>query len=138
MTRRIAGLGGALPPQQPTRQVRGRRPDSTGFDQALDNLLRQPGAAPTQAPDPAGELKFSAHASRRLESRGVVVDAAEQARLEEAVSALSARGANESLVLTQDAAYVVGVPQRTVITAMSREEAVGQIFTQIDSTYVAT
>lgn len=67
----------------------------------------------------------------------MVVDAAEQARLEDAVDALSAKGANESLVLTNDAAYVVGIPQRTVITAMSRQEAMGQIFTQIDSTFVA-
>ena len=33
-----------------------------------------------------------------------------------------------------DHAFIVGVPKRTVITAMSRIEAVGNIFTQIDST----
>jgi flagellar operon protein len=67
----------------------------------------------------------------------VVVDEAEQARLTQAVDKLMERGAKESLVLTADAAYVVGVPQRTVITAMSRSEALGQIFTQIDSTFVS-
>jgi hypothetical protein len=40
-------------------------------------------------------------------------------------------------VLTGDNAFIVGVPKRTVITVMSREEALGQIFTDLDSTYVA-
>jgi len=137
MTRRLAGLGGIAPPQ-PARPRRAR-PATPGFDQALDNLLRQPGTSkPAASPTEVGELKFSAHATRRLESRGVVLDQAELGRLDEAVKALADRGANESLVLTNDAAYVVGIPQRTVITAMTRSEAVGQIFTQIDSTYVAT
>jgi hypothetical protein len=35
-----------------------------------------------------------------------------------------------------DHAFVVGVPRRTVITAMTRQEAVGSIFTNIDSTLV--
>jgi flagellar operon protein len=65
------------------------------------------------------------------------VNAQDQARLETAVDELSQRGAKESLVLMDDRAYVVGVPKRTVITVMSREEAMGQVFTNIDSTYVS-
>ena len=35
-----------------------------------------------------------------------------------------------------DMAMIVGVPKKTVITAMSRNEAMGNIFTNIDSTLV--
>ena len=49
---------------------------------------------------------------------------------------MNKRGARESLVLMDDMALIVGVPKRTVITAMSRSEAMGNIFTNIDSTLV--
>ena len=49
---------------------------------------------------------------------------------------LARKGARESLVLLEDNAYIVGVPDRRVITVMSRGEAVGNIFTNIDSTLV--
>jgi flagellar operon protein len=52
------------------------------------------------------------------------------------VDRLAQKGAQESLVLMGDHAFIVGVQNRTVITAMSRDEAMGNIFTQIDSTLV--
>ena len=57
-------------------------------------------------------------------------------RLGEGIDQLSKRGAKESLVLMDDMAMIVGVPKKTVITAMSRNEAMGNIFTNIDSTLV--
>jgi flagellar operon protein len=57
-------------------------------------------------------------------------------RLGEGIDQLNQRGAQESLVLMDDMALIVGVPKRTVITAMSRNEAMGNIFTNIDSTLV--
>jgi flagellar operon protein len=85
----------------------------------------------------SSDIVFSKHANNRMMSRGLEVNAQDQARLETAVDELSQRGAKESLVLMDDRAYVVGVPKRTVITVMSREEAMGQVFTNIDSTYVS-
>jgi len=129
VTDRIKGPGAA---QLPPVQRRRARPAQPGFDQALDRLVRD--SRPAIAP--SGELEFSRHALARLESRGVEFDASERERLTQAVDALSERGARESLVLTDNAAYVVGVPKRTVITAMPRSAAMGTIFTNIDSTYV--
>jgi len=40
------------------------------------------------------------------------------------------------LLLVGENAFIVGVERRTVITALSRQEAVGSIFTNIDSTLV--
>ena len=64
------------------------------------------------------------------------VDADQLERLGEGIDQLSKRGAKESLVLMDDMAMIVGVPKKTVITAMSRNEAMGNIFTNIDSTLV--
>lgn len=111
------------------------------FDQSLEALLTpQPANDVKLSPDSgrmSSEVAFSKHATSRLNSRGLNVDAQEQERLKTAVNELSQRGAKESLILLDDRAYVVGVPKRTVITVMSREEAMGQVFTNIDSTYVA-
>jgi flagellar operon protein len=59
------------------------------------------------------------------------------ATLENALDQLDRRGAKESLVLMGDRAFVVGVPNRTVITVVDRSEAMGTVFTNIDSTFVA-
>lgn len=102
------------------------------FGQALDDLLSsQRGQAEPTHTEP---LRFSRHAEARLESRGISLDEAQFERLGQAVDKLDKRGAKESLVVMDDHAFIVGVPKRTVITAMSRTEAVGNIFTQIDST----
>jgi flagellar operon protein len=58
-------------------------------------------------------------------------------RLESAVDKLAAKGARESLVLLDDNAMVVSVRNRTVITALSREQARENVFTNIDSAVIA-
>lgn len=133
---RLGGIVGAVPAIEPRTGAHLRSRD---FGTSLDALLSDPAAASPEAtaPESASGLRFSKHAAARMESRGLTLDAAETAELEEAVEQLAARGAKESLVLLGDRAFVVGVPKRTVITAMPRDEALGTVFTNIDSTYVA-
>ena len=45
-------------------------------------------------------------------------------------------GVKESLVLLDDAALIVSAKNQTVITAMDRNEATSQIFTNINGTIV--
>jgi len=92
-------------------------------------------AAVENLPD-RGPVRFSRHAQARLESRGVELGEEEREKLDRAVDALDRRGGKEGLVLFSDRAYIVGVPQRTVITVFDRSEALGHVFTNIDSTYV--
>ena len=83
-----------------------------------------------------GEVSFSKHAQARLASRGIELDSADLEDLGKAVEQLAQRGARESLVLLGDNAFVVGIAERKVITALTRQEAIGNIFTNIDSTVV--
>jgi flagellar operon protein len=120
---------------QPTPAVERAGLDSvSGFADSLDALLRAP-ARPAQARAPT-DISFSRHASSRMESRGIQLDEQDMADLGTAVDNLAKRGAKESLVLMGDHAFIVGVPDRRIVTVMTRSEAAGNIFTQIDSTAV--
>lgn len=123
-----------LPPPSQTLRRRANAPMSS-----FEDLLRQADKPAPQEPSTAasGELRFSKHARARLESRGVDLDPAQLGRLGDSVDKLAAKGANESLVLLDDHAFIVGVPKRTVITAMSRNEAMGNVFTNLDSVLLA-
>jgi flagellar operon protein len=105
-----------------------------GFADNLDALLR-----PAQAARPAQStsgVQFSKHAAARMDSRGIALDEQDLQDLSGAIDNLSRRGAKESLVLMGDHAFIVGVPDRRIVTVMTRAEAAGNIFTQIDSTAV--
>ena len=79
------------------------------------------------------DIAFSAHALRRLEDRQISVSSSEKAGIQRAVDHAAAKGAQESLVLTDRYALVVSVPNRTVITAVARDASSDAVFTNIDS-----
>ncbi len=106
---------------------------SGDFAAQLDALL---GNQPESSTGAATSLEFSKHAKARLESRGIDLSEQDLHQLSDAVDRLADRGARESLVMLDDNAFIVGVPKRTVITAMSSTEAMGNVFTNIDSTIV--
>jgi flagellar operon protein len=99
--------------------------------QSFADLLKQAGK-----PDAPPGLQISAHARQRLEERGIPMDAAAEARLSEALTSLDAKGARDALLLRSDAAFVVNVPNRTLVTAIGRDEMAEKIFTQIDSAMI--
>jgi flagellar operon protein len=92
------------------------------FRQLLDETLRT-----------TGGVKFSAHAVRRLESRGIRLGEAEVSAIEGAVDRAAAKGSRDSLVLSERFAMVVNVPSRTVVTAFDQEGLRDSVVTNIDS-----
>ncbi len=81
------------------------------------------------------DLKFSRHAIDRMELRNASIGRAELDRLGSAVTRAKEKGANESLVLLDELAFVVSVRNRTVITALQAEKE--GVFTSIDSAVIA-
>jgi flagellar operon protein len=79
-------------------------------------------------------LKFSAHAQTRLESRGIDLNAEDLVKLQDAVNRARDKGAKDSLILTDKAAFIVSVKNQTVITAVDRDSLKENVFTNIDST----
>ena len=78
-------------------------------------------------------LKFSAHAVRRMTERGMHPSPVEMDRLQEGVERAREKGAQSSLILVDEMAYVVSVKNQTVITALTKEAAQGNVFSNIDS-----
>jgi len=85
---------------------------------------------------PAQGVKFSQHAQDRLKARNIIFSAHDLANLEGAVNSVAQKGGKESLVMMGDAALVVSVKNRTVVTAMDRSQMKGNVFTNIDSAVV--
>ena len=89
-----------------------------------------------QALDNKKGIHFSAHAKARLHSRGVNLSESKLDALSEAIDKADAKGARESLILSDEAAYVVSVKNRTIITAFDRDNLRDGVFTSIDSAVV--
>lgn len=81
-------------------------------------------------------LKFSKHAVSRLDQRNINLSADQNARLEKGVSEAENKGVNESLVLVDDLAFIVNIPNRTVVTAMDQTETRSNVFTNIDGAVI--
>ncbi len=81
-------------------------------------------------------VRFSAHAQARLQSRNIALDAEAMRRVESAVDKAAQKGSRESLLLMDDVALIVSVRNRTVITAIDKENLKENVFTNIDSAVV--
>lgn len=83
------------------------------------------------------ELKFSAHAQTRMKSRNISLTEEMVEKLDHAVNSAEKKGAKDTLILLSDLAFIVNVPNKTVVTAMEGDSVRDNIFTNIDSTVVA-
>ncbi len=82
------------------------------------------------------ELKFSKHASVRLEQRGIQLTAGQMERLTDAAAKAGQKGIKDSLVIVDELAFIVNVPNHTVVTAMESTEAITNVFTNIDGAVI--
>lgn len=84
----------------------------------------------------SADINISKHAARRLSRRGIHVSSNQAERLVAAIDTASLKGAKTSLVLMNELALVVRIPERTVVTAMSPSAMRNGLVTQIDSAVV--
>ncbi len=82
------------------------------------------------------DVQFSKHAQQRLYSRGIDLDDATLHKLAGAIDRAGMKGSKETLVLGDSAAFVVSIPNRTVITAFDRNSLEEGVVTSIDSAVV--
>jgi flagellar operon protein len=113
------------------------------FDASLENAIQranlQEGAAVKQESkldQAALGIKFSAHATQRLRERQISFDPETLSRMNDAISKADSKGVQDTLMLTDKAALIVNVPNRTVITAMDRNNLSGNVFTNIDGAVI--
>ena len=85
----------------------------------------------------AEELKFSKHATVRLADRNIALTDQQLERLSEGTQKASEKGIKDSLVIVDQLAFIVNVPNHTVVTAMDQMEARENVFTNIDGAVIA-
>ena len=79
-------------------------------------------------------LKFSKHASMRMQDRDIDLSEDQWERLEDGVARAGQKGIRESLVMVDNLAFIVNCSNNTVITAVGEGE--DKIFTNIDGAIV--
>lgn len=82
------------------------------------------------------QLKVSGHAQTRMNSRNIALGNDEWQRVMGGVQKAAAKGAKESLVMVDDVALVVSIKNRTVITAVDKDNLKENVFTNIDSAVI--
>lgn len=118
-----AGIG-ATGPAGGRPAARAGQPTAAAFGEALQRASE--------------DLQLSRHAQKRIERRELGLDRGRLDRLNDAITSAAAKGARNSVVVLDELAVVVDVRQRTVITAMNREEGGrNRVFTNIDSVVIA-
>lgn len=102
-------------------------------DVSFEDVLRQ---KQNSAVMESSELKFSKHAANRLNDRNILLTDSQNVRLENGVKQASEKGITESLVLVDSLAFIVNVPNKTVVTAMDQTETNNNVFTNIDGAVI--
>lgn len=82
------------------------------------------------------ELRFSKHAANRLIDRNISLSDEQKQRLTDATVKAGEKGIKESLVLMDSLAFVVNIPNNTVITALDKSETDLNVFTNIDGAVI--
>jgi flagellar operon protein len=83
------------------------------------------------------QLKFSKHASMRLNDRNIDLSAEQRQRLESAAAQAEEKGMKESLIMVDSLAFIVNIPNGTVVTAIDQNETGNRVFTNIDGAVIA-
>ncbi len=90
----------------------------------------------TESVPNAGEVRFSKHAANRLADRNIELTKEQVERLNVGAAKAGAKGINESLVIVDSLAFIVNVPNQTVITAMDQADTDENVFTNIDGAVI--
>lgn len=113
------------------------------IEQVTDNYLKQSEVKKTGAgsdgqsfADVFDSLKFSKHASSRLQDRNIELSESQIDRLNAGMQKAGEKGINESLVLMDQMAFIVNVKNNTVITALNDQEMKDNVFTNIDGAII--
>ncbi|MDE6888946.1 MAG: flagellar protein [Eubacterium sp.] len=125
--------------QQMTDQYLTQKNDAAadaGARISFEEVLRKTQQSRTNPAADTKPLKFSKHASMRLENRNISLSREQNERLESGVRKAGEKGIQDSLVIVDSLAFIVNVPNNTVVTALDKSEADESIFTNIDGAVI--
>ena len=91
----------------------------------------------TEETGSAGSLRFSQHALGRLSDRNIQLNTEQRERLNDGARKAGQKGITDSLVIVDQLAFIVNVPNQTVVTAMDSTATDENIFTNINGAVIA-
>lgn len=83
-----------------------------------------------------GRLRFSKHAAGRLADRNIELSAGQLERLNDGARKAGQKGIRDSLVIVDELAFIVNVPNNTVVTAMDSTATEDNVFTNINGAVI--
>lgn len=81
-------------------------------------------------------VNFSRHAMNRAVERNIDLSVNNLERLNDGIKLAEEKGLDDTLILVDEAAFIVSVKNNTVITTVNKDEMTGNVFTNIDGTVV--
>lgn len=108
----------------------------------IDNLVKRSGVSFQEVllqktlQEPEQTLKFSKHAAGRLNDRGIELSDNQMERLCDGVRRAGQKGIKDSLVIVDELAFIVNIPNSTVVTAMDSTETNDNVFTNINGAVI--
>lgn len=81
-------------------------------------------------------LKFSRHALGRLNDRQIELSQGQLERLNDGARKAQRKGIRDSLVIVDQLAFIINVPNNTVVTAMDSTETTENVFTNINGAVI--
>lgn len=81
-------------------------------------------------------VKFSKHAAGRLLERNISLTENQLERLNDGTRKAEQKGIKDSLVIVDELAFIVNVPNNTVVTAMDSTETTENVFTNINGAVI--
>ncbi|MCB2340782.1 TIGR02530 family flagellar biosynthesis protein [Clostridium estertheticum] len=96
--------------------------DKSAFNNILDKQIKKEEC-----------FTISSHAAQRLNSRNINLDDADRKKINDGINMADSKGSKQSLILYKDMALITSIKNRTVITAMDKNQSTGNVITNIDS-----
>jgi len=103
---------------------------------SFQELLQSKSLQQREALQQAGELKFSKHATVRLADRNIELSSEQLERLKDGARKAGQKGIRDSLVIVDELAFIVNIPNNTVVTAMDSKETYENVFTNINGAVI--
>ena len=108
-----------------TRQTESSGTDTKSFADVLSETLSK-----------SSDVNFSKHAVKRAMEHNIDLNDESISRLNEGVRIAEEKNLEEPLILVGNTAFLVNIPNNTVITAVDSGNMKGNVFTNIDGTVI--
>lgn len=95
------------------------------FNEVLDSIEKK-----------NSEIKFSKHATKRLNNRNIDVSKEDIKKLEDAFSKAEKGGVKDALILIDNKAFIANINSKTIVTTVERGSLKQNVFTNIDGAVI--